>query len=69
MADLTQDRIRQIYDDFVHCRLDRLSEAFHPNVDFISHAPADLFPYLGHRRGWAELAAAIEKNTRSFGSA
>jgi SnoaL-like domain len=61
MADLTQDRIHEIYDDFVHCRLDRFSEAFHANVDFISHAPADLFPYLGHHRGWTEVAAAIQE--------
>jgi len=61
VPDITQAQIRQIYDDFAHCRLDRLSAAFHANIDFISHAPAELFPYLGHRRGWGEVASAISK--------
>jgi len=59
MTHLSQDRVREIYEDFVLCRLDRLSEAFDKDIDFLSHAPADIFPYLGRRRGWEEVSNAI----------
>src|SRR3954469_18925429 len=58
---LSQGRIREIYEDFVNCRLDRLSEVFDNDVDFLSHAPANVFPYLGRRRGWAEVSKAISQ--------
>ena len=52
-------RVRQIYDDFVHARTDRLSEALDEKIDFRSHAPPDIFPYLGRRRGRAEVLEAL----------
>jgi len=58
---LSQGRIREIYEDFVLCRLDRLSEVFDKDIDFLSHAPSDVFPYLGRRRGWAEVSKAISQ--------
>src|SRR3954452_5859286 len=58
---LSQGRIHEIYEDFVHCRLDELSKVFHKDVDFLSHAPTDIFPYLGRRRGWAEVSKAISQ--------
>src|SRR3954462_9679011 len=61
MENLCQGRIHEIYDDFVNCRLDRLSEVFDKDIDFLSHAPSDVFPYLGRRRGWAEVSKAISQ--------
>src|SRR3954453_10292809 len=58
---LSQGRIREIYEDFVNCRLDRLSEVFDKDVDFLSHAPDDIFPYLGRRKGWVEVSKAISQ--------
>ena len=53
------DRIREIYDDFAHARFERLAEVLDEKVDFISHAPSDIFPYLGRRRGRAEVLEAL----------
>jgi SnoaL-like domain len=61
MENLSQGRIREIYEDFALCRLDRLSEAFDKDIDFLSHAPSDVFPYLGRRRGWVEVSKAISQ--------
>jgi ketosteroid isomerase-like protein len=61
MPPVTEDRVRQIYDDFAKGRLDRLAEAFDEHVDFLSHAPRDYFPYLGRRRGRAEVMKAFEE--------
>ena len=46
MAELSQARIREIYEDFASCRLERLSEVFDKDIVFLSHAPTDIFPYL-----------------------
>jgi len=54
-------RVREIYDDFVHARFDKLAEALDEKVDFLSHAPSDVFPYLGRRRGRAEVLEALSE--------
>ena len=61
MAELSQARIREIYEDFVSCRLERLLEVFDKDIVFLSHAPTDIFPYLGKRHGWAEVSEAISQ--------
>ena len=61
MAVLNPERIREIYDDFAHARLDRLSEVIDEKIDFLSHAPADVFPYLGRRCGRAEVLQAFSE--------
>ena len=58
-------RVRQIYDDFVHARFDRVAEALDEKVDFLSHAPPDLFPFLGRRRGRAEVLEALAEVHRN----
>ena len=54
-------RVHEIYDDFVHARFDKLAEALDEKVDFLSHAPSDVFPYLGRRRGRAEVLEALSE--------
>src|ERR1044072_7632403 len=54
-------RVREIYDDFVNARFDKLSDALDENVDFLSHAPSDIFPYLGRRRGRADVLQALSE--------
>jgi len=44
MRNLTEARIREIYEDFTQGKLERLAEAFDTNVDFLSHAPSEFFP-------------------------
>lgn len=59
MTVLSRERVHAIYDAFSQGRLDLLVDAFDPDVDFLSHAPTEVFPYLGRRRGRDEVLAAI----------
>ena len=61
MAEMTAADVRQVYEDFLLARLDRLSEVLDKNVDFLSHAPPDVFPYLGRRRGREEVLQAVSE--------
>jgi ketosteroid isomerase-like protein len=56
---LSADSVRKIYDDFAQARFDRLSEILDEDVDFLSHAPSDIFPYLGRRRGRADVLESL----------
>lgn len=55
------DFVHEIYEHFAMGRIDRLSEVLDEKIDFLSHAPVDLFPYLGRRRGRAEVLDALSK--------
>jgi ketosteroid isomerase-like protein len=54
-------RVREIYEDFANGRLDRRSDVLDERIDFLSHAPADVFPYLGRRRGRKEVLQALSE--------
>ena len=58
---MNSNRILEIYEDFAKARIDRISEILDEKIDFISHAPTDVFPYLGRRRGRAEVLQALEE--------
>src|SRR5688572_858611 len=61
MTDITRDRVLRIYEDFARGRLDLLRDAFDEQIDFLSYAPADVFPYLGRCRGREEVINALSK--------
>jgi hypothetical protein len=56
---MNSSRILEIYEDFAKARMDRISEILDEKIDFISHAPTDVFPYLGRRRGRVEVLEAL----------
>jgi ketosteroid isomerase-like protein len=56
---MNSNRIIEIYEDFARARIDRISEILDEKIDFISHAPTDVFPYLGRRRGRVEVLKAL----------
>ncbi|MDA9546146.1 hypothetical protein ACM43_17285 [Bradyrhizobium sp. CCBAU 45321] len=56
---LSEQRVREIYEHFAHGRLRDLEDALDEQIDFLSHAPPDLFPYLGRRRGRADVLRAF----------
>ena len=58
---MNSERIREIYEDFAYCRLDRLSEALDERIDFLSHAPSEIFPFLGRRRGREDVLRAVSE--------
>ena len=59
IAELSAGRIREIYEDFAYGRLDQLSEVLDDEIDFISYAPPDVFPYLGRQRGRESVLSAF----------
>jgi hypothetical protein len=66
MSSKLRERIYEIYDAFSAGRFDQLAEMFDGNVDFISNAPIEVFPYLGHRVGRAEVIKALSAVHREF---
>src|SRR4051812_3640150 len=59
MTELTQDRVLEIYEDFARGCLHLLRDKLDEEIDFLSHAPADIFPYLGKCRGREEVIRAL----------
>ena len=57
--EISVERVRKIYDDFAFGRLHRLADVFDQDIDFISHAPTTIFPYLGKRHGRQNVLAAL----------
>jgi len=61
-------RIYQIYEAFSAGRLDLLADAFDENVDFITNAPTEVFPYLGRRVGRAEVIRTLQSVHNGVGA-
>jgi len=59
-------RIYQIYEAFSAGRLDLLADVFDENVDFMTNAPTEVFPYLGHRVGRAAVIKAMQSVHNEF---
>ena len=55
-----KERIYEIYRTFSAGHLDQVADMFDERVDFISNAPVDVFPYLGHRVGKVQVMKALE---------
>ena len=59
MAVLLRKRVYDIYEAFSAGELDRLAEMLDEDIDFLSSAPVEVFPYLGRRVGKAEVMTAV----------
>jgi ketosteroid isomerase-like protein len=55
-----KERIYEIYRTFSAGHFDQIADMFDERVDFISNAPVDVFPYLGHRVGKVQVMKALE---------
>jgi len=53
---LHRQRIVQFHDAFYSGDLDGALACCTDDIDFIAHAPIDILPHMGHRRGKAEVA-------------
>ena len=60
MSTSLKERIYEIYRTFSAGHLDQVADMFDERVDFISNAPVDVFPYLGHRVGKVQVMKALE---------
>lgn len=55
----TRQIVRQLYDAYGRGRVDECLSLVGEDVDFVSYAPVDVFPYLGRKKGKAALAQAM----------
>ena len=63
-----KERIYEIYRTFSAGQFDEVADMFDENVDFISNAPIDVFPYLGRRVGKAQVMSALKAVHDQFSS-
>jgi ketosteroid isomerase-like protein len=66
MQDDLRHRIVDLYAAYAEGRFAPVLEACDDDVDFLSYAPRDIFPYLGHRHGKAALAATFREARLQF---
>jgi|SRR6516165_162112 ketosteroid isomerase-like protein len=59
MSISSKKRIYQIYEAFSAGRIDLLNDVFDENVDFVTNAPTEVFPYLGRHLGRTEVIKAL----------
>ena len=62
-----KERIFDFYKAFSDARVEELSEIFDDDIDFVSNAPIEVFPYLGRRVGKNEVLKALSEVHREFG--
>ena len=55
VENLNRQRVLNFLDAFYSGNLERALACCSDDVDFIAHAPVDILPYMGHRRGKAEV--------------
>jgi ketosteroid isomerase-like protein len=53
-------RLDTLYAAFQRGQIDFVLNSFDDDIEFISNAPIELFPFLGHRRGKTAVAQAIK---------
>jgi ketosteroid isomerase-like protein len=61
-----RSRIDALYTAYRTGRLDFVLNSFHDDAEFISYAPTDVFPYLGHQRGKPAIAETMKKVHADF---
>jgi ketosteroid isomerase-like protein len=69
MSKEIRERLSNVYAAFKTGHSDFVLNSFHENIEYISHAPTEWFPQLGHRRGkasFAELLQAVHNDFEIF---
>jgi len=68
MSQPSKERIYEIYRAFSAGSLGELADMFDEKIDFISNAPIEVFPYLGHRVGRAQVMKGLRAVHDEFSS-
>jgi ketosteroid isomerase-like protein len=66
MSDDMRRHIVALYAAYAEGRFTPVLDACDDDIDFLSYAPRDVFPYLGHRHGKAALAATFQAARMRF---
>ena len=65
-ASSLRERLKSLYATFRLAKVDFLLNAFADDVEFISYAPLEVFPFLGHHRGKAAMAEVLKVGYKEF---
>ena len=63
---LTKERLNALYAAFKLAKVDFLLNAFDEQIEFLSYAPLQAFPFLGHHHGKAEMAEVLKAGYAEF---
>lgn len=66
MPDTLRQRLHEMYEAYARCDLDAVLKTMDDDIDYVSYAPIDVFPFLGHHHGKVDLRAAMEAAHREF---
>lgn len=59
MGQDTRALVRELYDAYGRREFDRVAALLHDDIDWIIHAPVNLFPFAGQRKGRAAVLATL----------
>jgi uncharacterized protein len=59
-------RVIDLYAAYAKGRVDFVLNSIDDDIDFVSYAPTDIFPYLGHHRGKAGFAEVMRTAHATF---
>jgi len=60
------ERLDTLYAAFQRGQIDFVLNSLDDDIEFISHSPSEIFPFLGHRRGKTAVAEAIKGAHEEF---
>jgi ketosteroid isomerase-like protein len=63
---MLRERLFALCEAYEAGRLDEVLESFADDVDFVSYAPVDVFPFLGRRRGRTEVAETMRAARKHY---
>ena len=66
MNESVRVQLKTIYEAFRQAKIDFVLNAFDDDVEFISYSPIEIFPFLGHHRGKAAMAAVLKSGYAQF---
>ena len=66
LSELLRKRLYDIYAAFAEGRIDEALHEFDDNVTMTSHAPVDIFPYLGRKQGKIAVAETMNAAHATF---
>jgi len=66
LSELLRKRLYDLYAAYAEGRIDEVLREYDDNVVMTSHAPVDIFPYLGRKQGKAAVAATMNTAHAAF---
>ena len=66
MDEVLRARLNTLYAAFKHGQLDFILNALDDDIEYVSYAPAEVLPYLGHLRGKGAVADMLRRSHDFF---